>query len=420
MTKKRLVGLTASICLILTVAVLPFAASCAPEEVAPPPEEAPPAPEYILFGQSTSLTGPYAPGVEALTRNNFEMWIEEVNARGGLYIPEYEKRIPVKHIRYDDKSDIGEMTKLLEKLILDDKVHFLLPSWGTAMNVAAAPIISKYGYPWITATCTSQKLTEELAAGAFPYLFLILCQPSDIVPQQIDFLIEHGIKRIAVIYVSDEHGAEYKSVVVPYCEEKGVEIAVLRSYPLSPTDLAPLLKEVQAANVDALIAYSYPEGTFLMTGQAITLGLNLKVFSLGVGVPFPAYRDAFGADVVEGVMCYAPVSRYSSPKVEDFFQRYEKRWDREPETWGGIYTTILCEIFEQCIEKVGLDRAKVRDMIATETFDTSVGPIKFVDNRNIYFMGLYGQWIDGDMHVIMPKDKRTHEPIFPKPEWPTE
>ncbi|MCL0090266.1 amino acid ABC transporter substrate-binding protein [Dehalococcoidia bacterium] len=413
--KKRLRGLTVSVCLIAVWGVLPFLAACPP-----PPPPAPVPPEYILFGQATSLTGPYAPGVEALTRKNFEMWVEEVNARGGLYVPEYNKRIPVKHIRYDDRSDIGEMIKLLEKLILEYEVHFLFPPFGTAMNVAAAPIVSKHGYPLITAACTSEKLTDKLEEGKFPYMFLLLAQPRDIVPQQVEFLIEKGIERIAVIYVADEHGIEFKGIMVPYAEERGIDIALLSSYPLGVADLSPLLKEIKAADVDALIAYSYPPCTFLLTEQAMILGFNPKVFSVGVGGLFPMYRDAFGADVVEGIMVYAPVSRYSSPEIAEFFERFEKRWGREPETWGGIYTTAIGEIFEQAIAKVGLDRAKVRDVIATETFDTTVGPIRFVNNRNIYFKGLYGQWIGGDMHVIMPRDMRTHEPIFPKPPWPTE
>ena len=83
---------------------------------------------------------------------NYKMWVEEVNAKGGIYVKEYGKKLPVELIIYDDKSDVGTMVKLVEKLILQDKVDLLLPPWGTAMHFAIAPVATKYGYPVIGPT----------------------------------------------------------------------------------------------------------------------------------------------------------------------------------------------------------------------------------------------------------------------------
>ncbi len=72
------------------------------------------------------------------------MWVEEVNAKGGLMIKEYGKRLPLEVAKYDDKSDIGTMTKLLEKTILEDKVDLIFSPWDTAFIYAAAPIANKH------------------------------------------------------------------------------------------------------------------------------------------------------------------------------------------------------------------------------------------------------------------------------------
>jgi branched-chain amino acid transport system substrate-binding protein len=68
-----------------------------------------------------------APGVAISGGRIYVMWSEEVNKNGGIYVKEYGKKLPVELIRYDDKSDIGTMTNLLEKLIVQDKVDFVFP-----------------------------------------------------------------------------------------------------------------------------------------------------------------------------------------------------------------------------------------------------------------------------------------------------
>jgi len=105
-----------------------------------------PAKDKIRIGWVTSLSGILATAVATTTAPAYEIWLEEVNAKGGIYVKEYGKKLPVEIIKYDNKSDVGTMTKLLEKVILEDKVDFILAPWGTAMLYAAAPVANKYKY----------------------------------------------------------------------------------------------------------------------------------------------------------------------------------------------------------------------------------------------------------------------------------
>ena len=93
--------------------------------------------ERIIIGQAASLSGPLAPSHGFVSAPYYDYWVKVVNASGGIYVKEYGKKLPVELLIYDDKSDIGTMTRLLEKLIMEEKVDFLLPPWGTAMHFAA-------------------------------------------------------------------------------------------------------------------------------------------------------------------------------------------------------------------------------------------------------------------------------------------
>ena len=70
--------------------------------------------DKIRIGNAISLSGPYVAGAIMTQANPYDMWVKEVNAKGGIFVKEYNKKLPVEIIRYDDKSDIGTVVKLVE------------------------------------------------------------------------------------------------------------------------------------------------------------------------------------------------------------------------------------------------------------------------------------------------------------------
>jgi len=377
--------------------------------------------DKIVIGTAISLSGPYAAGAGMTQIPNYKMWVEEVNAKGGIYVKELKKKLPLELKIYDDKSDLGTAVKLVEQLILKDKVDFILPPWGTAMHFAIAPIINKYKYPVIGPTISSEKLRE--IAHKVPYFFGILNMPREQADALVELLVEVGVKKVALIYVADAYGIEWTSKVAPDLGLKKIDVAVFQSYPLDVKDLSPLLKTIKAADVDALLCMSYPGDTFLLTKQAKEMGYNPKLFYLGVGVAFPVYKKMFGGpEAIEGIMgagAWNPKVPY--PGAKDWYDRHVKRWGVEPDFWASAFAYASLQILEQSIEKVGsLDRKKIRDCIATQTFPTVIGPVKFEGGFNVQAPGEIGQWQKGQFEIVAGKTKRTAKPIYPKPPWPEE
>jgi branched-chain amino acid transport system substrate-binding protein len=376
-----------------------------------------PAKDKIVIGQAIALSGPIAGGVAIAGGPIYEMWVEEVNKNGGIYVKEYGKKLPVELKRYDDKSDIGTMTNLLEKLILEDKVDFVFPPWGTAWLFAAAPIANKYGYILIGGPGGALKLKEL----NLPYFFQVLNFSETQAPALADIFKEVGVKSVAIIYRGDLHGVEYGNAMVPYFKRKGIEVKLNKSYPPGIKDLSPLLKEAKSLDVDAFCAASYPDGGMLLTSQSIELGINFKAFFITV-LPFSPnlYRDNFGVNVVEGVMGGGAWNAKSSPGAKELVDKFVARFHVEPDYWGALYYWSSLQHFQQAIEKAGtLDQKKIRDIMAKEKFNTALGPFWYDKNR--YFVnhpGEIGQWQKGVFEVIDPGAKRTAPPLYPKPAWP--
>lgn len=403
MKRSSLLGL-----LVLTAVVAIFIGMAA---------AAPPAKDKIVIGQAISLSGPLAPGAGISGGPVWELWVEDVNKNGGIYVKEYGKKLPVELKRYDDKSDIGTMTTLLEKLILEDKVDFVFPPWSTAMLYAAAPVANKYHYILIGGPGGARKLKEL----NLPYFFQVLNFSTTQAPAIADIYKEVGVKSVAVIYRADLHGIEYGKDAIPEFKKRGIAVKMDKSYPPDIKDVSPLLKEAKALDVDAFYCACYPDAGMLFTKQSIELGINFKSFFLTV-LPFSPnlYRDNFGVNVVEGVMGGGAWNAKTSPGAKEFIAKYVAKWKVEPDYWGGLFYWSSLEHFQQAIEKAGtLDQKKIRDIMAKEKFETSLGPFWYDKDR--YFVnhpGEIGQWQKGIFEVIDVGKKRTAPPEYPKPPWP--
>ena len=376
-----------------------------------------PAKDKIRIGWVTSLSGILAGAVATTTAPAYEIWLEEVNAKGGIYVKEFGKKLPVEIIKYDDKSDVGTMTKLLEKVILEDKVDFILAPWGTAMLYASAPVANKHKYILLGNAGGCIKLKEIMPK--MPYVFTVLNTAETQIPELAGIFAENKVKTVAIVYIQDLHGIEYRDMALQEFKKAGIKIVSAKSFPHGTKDLVPMLKEAKVANVDAFVGFVYPDEAFLITGQAMEVGFNPKAFFLTVGPMLTQYRDAFTAKGVEGIMGGGAWNEKTSPGAKQLAEKLMTKY-KGIEYWGQLIYYSSMQFFEKAIEEAGtLDQTKIRDIMAVKTYDTAMGPMKFDKiHFNTTFPGHIGQWQKGAWEIIDPGKKRTAKPEFPKPEWP--
>jgi branched-chain amino acid transport system substrate-binding protein len=377
--------------------------------------------DAIVIGQAVSLSGPNAVIHMAGAFVPQTLWVEKVNKNGGIFVKEYGKKLPIKWIQYDDKSDHGTLVRLIEKLILEDKVDFLLAPCSTSYLFAAAPIANKHGYILLGAEGGAESLTELVKD--LPYVFPVLNYSNTQIPLLADQFIKWGVKTVAITFLEDLHGVEYSNRALTEFEKRGIRVVMLKSHPLAIQDMSHILKAAQATKADAFCAFTYPGENVLLTKQAIEIGYNPKVFFGSVG-PFALwFRNIFGAKTIEGLMGGGAWNRKTSRAAAEFYDASIARFGEAGiDMWGNLYYWGSLHFFEKAIEKAGtLNQKKIRDIMATEKFQTPLGLTWFDENRNLArecHPGEIGQWINGEWEVILPKDKATAKPIYPKPAWP--
>ena len=74
--------------------------------------------------------------------------------------------------------------------------------------------------------------------------------------------------------MADLFGLEQSEQMAIQPKKTDINVAMQKSYPLGVNDLSPLIKTIKAKNVDGVLAYSYPDSTFLLTKQMMALNYN--------------------------------------------------------------------------------------------------------------------------------------------------
>ncbi len=373
-------------------------------------------PSEIRIGYAVSKTGPYAGGATTTTIPNYQLWVEEVNRAGGIEIN--GTRVPVRVIEYDDRSSSEEAVRAIERLINQDKVHFVLPPWGTALNLAVGPILHRHGYPHLAVTSVSDRIVDLAQRWPNAFFFGDTSRSyAENVVGALKQLREEGKLegKVALVHVADQFGIELSRAATTALREAGFNIVYNRSYPAGSQDMQSIVNEARRHDPEVFLAFSYPPDTLALTDQARLLGLNPKVFYTAVATAFPLYKQRFG-DNAEGVWGAGGIDP-NNAEIKAYMARHLEVTGREPDRWLSPVTYASLQVLQQAIERAGtLDRAAVAKQMREGSFETIVGTITLHDQ--IYRGGwMVGQWQDGEFHAIAPNRDGAQPVRFPKPQW---
>ena len=396
--------------------------------------------ETIVFGGARSQSGVFAIFDQTVFGPIYRMWVDKVNADGGLFVKEYDKKMPIELIIYDDKSDIATMSRLYEKLMVEDKVDFLIPPVSTAALYALAPLAEKHGYLLLGAEGGADSLKEQIEAC--PNFFSVLNIAGNQVPVLLDIFKEVGAKTMYVAYIEDLHGTEYFAMIEELIEGTEYEIVGSSKIPLDMTDFTSVINSAKASGADAFITPCYPDQNIPLVNAAVAMDYNPNLYISGPGVTYDFFQYAIGAagspqENIEGMMGFGAWNEKSGDGAKAFREQFVAAFGPEGDNtlnnpdagdkeinqdwWGHLQYQVVVDVLEQAIVGAGtLDNHTVAQYIKDNKFETSMGEVYFVDNfvAPECYVGNIGQWQSGIFEVVDPGANRTADPIYPKPAWP--
>ena len=379
-------------------------------------------PKSIRIGYAISLTGPNTAGAGITVLPNYRLLVKEVNAAGGIMLKSIGKPVPIEVIQYDDHSNADDAVAAVERLISEDKVDFILPPWGTGLNLAVASLFHRAGYPLLATTAMNDQAPElgKLWPNSFWFNGTATGAAQAFVATISKLRSDGKIgNSVAILSVADQFGIGLAKVARKAFKQGGFVLVYDRAYPVETEDMREVMIEVKRHHPDTFAAFSYPPDTIMITEQARASNFNPKVFYTAVGAAFPLYKERFGVDV-EGVMGIGGWNAEALASKE-YFRRHLEMTGQEPDRWASPIIYASLQMLQQAIERVGdIDRAAVIKELQTGRFDTVVGPIKLKNNlyEDPWFVG---QWQNGEFEGIAPASlPGAHQIMFPKPPWHTD
>jgi branched-chain amino acid transport system substrate-binding protein len=337
--------------------------------------------QTIKIGAPLALTGGLADEgkKQAIA---YDMWLKRINAQGGISVG--GKKMRVELIQYDYQTNEQRAQQLAEKLITDDKVDFLLAPFGSGHTKVVAGVAERYGVPVMATSASSDSIFNQ----GYKHLFGTLAPNSGSVENLIAVVTKQmpNAKRIAILGREDVFPKAMATVMNDAAKKAGLQIVSLEYYPVGALDLATSIVKMRSLKPDWIYVTGYSKDLVLAKKQMADLNVKAPVVTMITGPVYREFIDSLGP-LAEGVTSASWWHHSAQYKGDDpwgstkaFYDEFVAREKSDPDYVHAAAAAALVAL-QKAIEKAGtIDKAKVRDALASLDIVTFYGPIKFSAN----------------------------------------
>lgn len=386
-------------------------------------QAAPQAPKEILLGTALPITGGQS-REGGYFKKGYELAIKEINDAGGIMVKEYGKKIPIKLIFYDDKSDNTTSVQLYEKIVTEDRAHALLGGYGTPLITAHTVVAEKYKTPYVNgggATAAIYQRGMKYVFGCLSSIEKLAFTLTDWIAKQQDAGKVKKPLKIAVMGENTSHGKEFREGVLKRSKSfpDRFKVVVDEPFELNLKDADPLLQKVKGANADVFLADARLADYTTIHRRFTEMGLYYQIVSYGPRGSEKAARDALGSASDYVISCNWWQKDIPSGPAKAFAEKYQKTYN-EPAEWFPALAYETARVMARAIENAGtLNKTKIRDALAKMDMKDSLvvgGRVWFepngqINNDYVMMQNLSG----GKVALIFPENIATAAAIVPIP-----
>ncbi|MGA7677970.1 MAG: ABC transporter substrate-binding protein [Dehalococcoidia bacterium] len=417
----------------------------------------PAAPKEIVVGVPVPLTGMYA-GFGEGGIFGMQAAVDDINKQGGVYVKEYDKKLPLKLKTVNTESDPLKAGTLAESLIVSDKVNFL--AYGDEpppMNAGISNITDRYKVPYICTTGPMEPWMEmrSAAPGNWEYTWatglFALGAPApagdfrankpgytigDTWQAMLDSYGAQTNKKVAIFASDDPDGIGWYAAYSGLLPTLGYTVIgtdkKLGLAPMDTNDFTSIITEWKNNSCEILWGNAPAPFVGTLLRQCATQGFKPKMISIGRAPLFYDDVTSWGGDIPLGIGCeiWWDPSFADSPGIggttpQSLAERFTKETGKQLNRNIGPGYSII-QVLIDAIERAGtLDGEKINAALATTDLMTVRHRVKFeADSHFSRGPIVYGQWQKTnnpwvwECPVVFSKHdfiKATASPIFPIP-----
>ncbi len=373
----------------------------------------------LTVGAALSQSGIYAlQGLQAL--HGLRLWVEDVNHQGGLFVPELGQSVPLRLLTYDDHSRRADVERLVEQLIGQDRVDFLIGPYSSGLTLAAAGLAEAH-----------RKLlwnhggsSDAILQGGFCWLVNLPTPASSYFAGLFPCLREFASSTDPVAIVQRPQGtfaAEIARGVIQQAQINGLRTLPHFFYPEPHDRFARLARALAAASPAIILGVGRYQDDVRLVRALAEEHADVKALAL-VATPLHTFREDL-EQAAEG--CIGPSQWEPSasekpdagPTSTEFFERFQRRVGEAPDYpaaqayAAGILLQRCVALAGTCTDAALLNVARwldCRTFYGRFRLDPATG-------EQVGHETLLVQWQGGAKRIIWPIELAQATPLYPKP-----
>jgi branched-chain amino acid transport system substrate-binding protein len=340
--------------------------------------------DELKIGVVASMTGPASSTGKDIWQSA-QLAADEINANGGVYIRELNKKVPINLYQGDDESTREGGMKAVTRLITQDNVDILVGGFSSAVVSAHQSIVADNKIPYIITGASSPVITRRDDVNT-SYMFHH-APTTDDSGSQITLFIDDTIRptinekfnfsadrplRLAILYQDSPYGKGHQTAIKDTIAKNNLNIDVVaeEAFKMGESDYRTVLTSIKNADPDVVYVAAFLNEQIPIETQARRdVGLN-KIFT--------AVEPNDDPDFYTGVGTYADYSivqsrfsPYTVPKgpTEAAHAKFDTDFDKKFGGFPGMMGVATYEgvyIAARAVENAGtLNKDQVRDALAT-------------------------------------------------------
>lgn len=357
------------------------------------------APKEIRIGATLALSGRFK-GIVGEFKKLGNAWTDLINERGGIYVKEYDKKIPIKFVIYDDGSKPENARKFYEKMAADKSIHFFMGPFSSFISNAAITVAAKHKIPMVLVCANDAVLFKT------PNFWRV----TQLRPAEWEFrrfmqiYKKKGLKTFATLTMDTLHNKGAINGLHESAKKNGMRVVYSEIAPPPTKNFAPMIIKMKKAKPDVVViealSVAFSIGVLKQMREA---GFRPKEVLLGHVTKHVI--DALGpyANNISGVAYYFDGDTQDHKDYREITRRVGFTWGEymESAVRYTAYTTI-----KEAIERAGtLDRKKIMDTLWAMKFDIMGQEMVHSPEGYGTLSGYPSQVKNGDFVSIWPLEK---------------
>lgn len=377
--------------------------------------------DVITLGAAVSMTGKYSTN-GVFTQKGYDLVVEKINAKGGVKVGGKNYKLVVKY--YDDESSPARGAELVDRLVKQDGIKFVLGPYSSGLTKAIAPVTEQLKTPMVQGNGASNSLFNN----GYKYTFATLSTADQYLASVLDLAAENakalGKKpedlKIAIVVENDPFSKDVRAGIVDKVKHYKMDVVIDDQFPRDLSDISPTLTKVKALKPDVLLISGHARGAATAVRQLGQMKVSAPIVAM-THCDSARIIKKFG-DAAEYTLCgtqWASTLTYKGElfgSASNYAKEFKAKYNQDP-PYQAAESSAAVLVYADALERAGkVDKEAVRDALAKTDIDTFFGHIKFDETgKNVGKpMALY-QVLDGKYVVVAPSKFAAKKAVIPRP-----